>query len=139
MACSPLHHQTRLEAVYVCIPGIHLHLAILLRAREGAHSNALTHFSNEFAKWESPALPPTAVTQKFSCLEPESCVHLLQIPTPKDLHRHILFHSCQFQETRVARGYHTCPLLTAMVHVCRYSPGKPYYSFLHISKFWLKI
>lgn len=52
---------------------------------------------------------------------------------------HAVPHPHRFQETWVARGYHTCLLLTAVVCACIYSPGKPYYCFLPISKVWLKI
>lgn len=68
---------------------------------------------------KEPSPSRTAVPQKCSCLELEICVHLLQIPTPKDLQWHILLHSYRFQGTWVARGYHSCLLLTPMVHACR--------------------
>lgn len=57
------------------------------------------------------------------------------------LHRHILFvpHPHQFQETWVARGYHICLLLKAMLCACRYSHVMSCCSFLRISKVWLKI
>lgn len=86
MACSSPHHKTWLGAGAARHPAWHtfktVHPASCRRAGLQQRTDPLL---SEFAKWEfnSPALPPTAATQKLSSLELYSYVHLLQIPTHK--------------------------------------------------------
>ena len=146
-AWSSLHRKPRLEQGLVnTLPGTHLKPAIPLCAEEWAYSNALTRSSANLRNKNLTAQP-------FHQLQPRSSVQALNPKAVCICYKHPLAkcvysrsaQACavpcpgQFQETRVARGCHTCLLLTAVVHACRYSPGKPYCSFLPISKLWLEI
>lgn len=131
----PLHHQTWLGAGYVSLP-----LAILLRAKEGVHSNVLPHFSSQFVKWEFKRAQP------FRQLQSHRNVHALNLKAVCICYQGPLPKICSSTScsTAVSSKKHGWQGAVTPAHFLQQwymyadTALKAYYSFPHISKVWLK-